>query len=63
MMHLPYCLDRTANMDCTATDNKMSAMPPQNNAGATDTNCEWYLNRSMEMSVDNEGAQRRKWRR
>ena len=29
MMHLPYRLDRTANMDCTATDNKMSAMPPQ----------------------------------
>ena len=32
MMHLPYRLDRTANMDCTATDSKMSAMPPQNAA-------------------------------
>lgn len=29
MKHLPYRLDRTANMDSTATDNKMSAMPPQ----------------------------------
>lgn len=29
MKHFPYRLDRTANMDCTATDNKMSTMPPQ----------------------------------
>ena len=33
------------------------------NAGATDTNREWELNGSMDLSVDDEAAQRRKWRR
>ena len=33
------------------------------NAGATDTNREWELNGNMDMSVDDEEAQRRKWRR
>ena len=32
------------------------------NAGATDTNREWELNGSMDMSIDDEEAQRRKWR-
>ena len=32
-------------------------------AGAADTNREWELNGSMDMSVDDEAAQRRKWRR
>ena len=32
-------------------------------AGATDTNREWELNGNMDMSVDDEAAQRRRWRR
>jgi hypothetical protein len=31
--------------------------------GATDANREWELNGNMDMSVDDEAAQRRKWRR
>ena len=31
--------------------------------GGTDTNREWELNGNMDMSVDDEDAQRRKWRR
>ena len=31
--------------------------------GGTDTNREWELNGNMDMSVDDEEAQRRKWRR
>ena len=33
------------------------------NAGSTDNNREWELNGNMDMSVDDEEAQRRKWRR
>ena len=33
------------------------------NAGAAVTNREWELNGSMDMSVDDEAAQKRKWRR
>ena len=46
-------------------DNRGSSIQIQSpaNAGATDTNREWELNGNMDMSVDDEEAQRRKWRR
>ena len=37
--------------------------PMPDAGGGTDTNREWELNGNMDMSVDNEEAQRRKWRR
>ena len=37
--------------------------PMPDAGGATDTNREWELNGNMDMSVDDEEAQRRKWRR
>lgn len=60
----------------THTATNKNPLPPQGdnrgndiqvqspaNAGATDTNCECELNGSMDMSVDDGEAQRRKWRR
>jgi len=46
-------------------DNRGNGVHVQSpaNAGATDTNREWELNGNMDMSVDDEEAQRRKWRR
>lgn len=37
--------------------------PMADAGGATDANREWELNGSMDMSVDDEAEQRRKWRR
>ena len=37
--------------------------PMPDTGGATDSNREWELNGNMDMSVDDEEAQRRKWRR
>ena len=60
----------------THTSTNKNPLPPQGdnrgndihvqspaNAGATDTNRERELNGNMDMSVDDEEAQRRKWRR
>ena len=46
-------------------DNRGNGIQVQSlaNAGATDTNREWELNGNMDMSVDDEEAQSRKWRR
>ena len=46
-------------------DNRGNGVHVQNpaSAGAADTNREWELNGNMDMSVDDEEAQRRKWRR
>jgi hypothetical protein len=46
-------------------DNRGNGIQVQSPAstGATDTNREWELNGNMDMSVDDEEAQRRKWRR
>ena len=46
-------------------DNRGNDIHVQNpaNAGATDTNREWELNGNMDMSVDDEATQRRRWRR
>lgn len=46
-------------------DNRGNGIHVQNpaSAGAAGTNREWELNGNMDMSVDDEEAQRRKWRR
>ncbi|WP_288152555.1 hypothetical protein [uncultured Prevotella sp.] len=46
-------------------DNRGNGVHVQSPAstGATDTNREWELNGNMDMSVDDEETQRRKWRR
>ena len=46
-------------------DNRGNGIHVQNpaSAGAAATNREWELNGNMDMSVDDEEAQRRKWRR
>ena len=46
-------------------DNRGNGVDVQSpaNTGSTDNNREWELNGNMDMSVDDEEAQRRKWRR
>ena len=70
-----YLVSRGINPSSHTATNR-NPLPPQGgnrgssiqiqspaNAGATDTNREWELNGNMDMSVDDEEAQRRKWRR
>lgn len=70
-----YFVSRGIHLAAHSATNK-NPLPPQGgnrgssiqiqspaNAGATDTNREWELNGNMDMSVDDEEAQRRKWRR
>ena len=70
-----YLASRGIHPTAYSATNKNS-LPPQGDnrgndikvqsptsAGATDTNREWELNGNMDMSVDDEAAQRRRWRR
>lgn len=40
-----------------------SIQSQSDNAGASDANREWETNDNMDLSVDDEESQRRKWRR